>query len=178
MAGSMRSKIALYINHCCILLNIILLHGCNFVPIYSDKYIETNENNPLRSIEVQPITSIEGAEFCHLLSQLLPLSSKPKYLLKVQFDNDTLFTVIQKNSNISRQALYQIVKYQLIDIETKKILVSGTVRHMLSYNMLSSAFANYIETNSAVQNLTKHAAEEVRTRLMLYLNKTQKTQQF
>jgi len=144
----------------------LFLNSCGFKSPYKNQDLIQNKN--LNSIEIEPINSIEGAEFYHHLSNLLPKSYNTRYILKVQFSTRDSPLVIQKNADILRQTISQLIKYQLFDKMTSKELISGQFRLLSSYNAASSSYITYTESEKTLENLTKLAAEEIRTRLILY----------
>ena len=148
-----------------IFLLSLLLCSCGFKSPY--KHISINDND-LHSIEIEPIDSIEGAEFYQNLVNLLPSSQKAKYILKVQFHSMSSPLVIQKDADISRHTVSQLVKYQLFDKKTNQKITSGQFKLLSSYGSISSAYTTHVESQKTSENLTKLGAEEIRTRLILY----------
>jgi hypothetical protein len=140
---------------------------------FQSPYQSATYDNDLSAIEVESINTIEGAEFYQNLVEILPASQKIKYILKVQFQYVSSPLVIQKNADILRQTVSQLVKYQLLEKETNKQLTSGQFKLLSSYNSHYSAYKTHIESEKTSTNLTKLGAEEIRTRLILYFkNKT------
>ncbi|WP_425363830.1 hypothetical protein [Candidatus Tisiphia endosymbiont of Hybos culiciformis] len=148
---------------------LFLSTSCSLRPVYSNKY-SLQELNQLSAIEIEPIDSIGGAEFCYYLSSILPRSttSTTKYLLKVQFTNKSLPLIIQKNSDVLRETVSQTIQYRLVDIVTNQDVTSGTFRHVTSYSTASSPYHSYIENEKALEELTKQGANETLERLILY----------
>ena len=145
---------------------LFLLSACGFKPIYGNK--STSDNNALELIEIEPIESIAGTKFYQHLSDILPRSHSAKYLLKVQFGYGSVPLAIQKNSDVLRQTVSQQVTYQLLDKETNKELTHGQFKNTSSYSTTFSPYATYVESEITLENLSQYAAEEVRTRLILY----------
>lgn len=143
------------------------LSACVLRPVYGNKY---NINNNLGAIEIEAIDSIEGVEFYRYLQDIMPQSTSPKYLLKVQLANSSVPNVIQKNSDILREAITQIISYQLIDLKNNKIVTKGKFKLMDSYNTLFSSYASYVESEKALEVLVAQNAEEIRKRLFLYFS--------
>ncbi|WP_375318526.1 hypothetical protein [Candidatus Tisiphia endosymbiont of Oplodontha viridula] len=148
---------------------LFLCTSCTLRPVYSNNY-SPQELNQLSAIEIEPIDSIGGAEFCYYLSSILPKStiSTTKYLLKVKFTNKSLPLIIQKNSDVLREAVSQTIQYRLIDIITNQPVTSGTFRHITSYSTASSPYHSYIDNEKALEELAKQGAVEILERLILY----------
>ena len=152
----------------------LLLTSCGLRAVYSNKYTELKANNPLNAIDIEPIGSIDGTEFYHHLSTLLPRTTTAQYLLKVQFSNVSVPSAFQKNSDVMREITNQSIQYWLFDLKTNKELTSGKFKQMTSYSTMFSPYAAYVENEGALEDLTKHSAEEVRSRLILYFENNKK----
>lgn len=151
---------------------LLISASCNLRPVYNSKQ-NTGALNKLRAIEIQPINSVEGAEFSYHLTNILPPSEgiKAQYTLKVQFVNQKAPSILQKNSDILREAINQVVSYQLIDLQSNKAVASGKFNHLTSYSMDSAAYSSYMIGEGELELLTKQAAEEILKRLILYFTK-------
>lgn len=143
----------------------LLITSCAVRPVYSNKHII---NNNLNAIEIEIISSIEGAEFARYLYDIMPQLTSPKYLLKVQFVSGSTPSAIQKNSDVLREAIVQSISYQLISLKDNIIVTSGKFKLMNSYSTLFSPYASYIESERATEDLVTQNAEEIRKRLFLY----------
>ncbi len=151
---------------------LCFLASCNLQPVYSKKY-GSQISDQLSAIDIEPLKSIDGAEFEYYLSSILPkiATVKAKYLLKVKFTNVKLPSTIQKNSYVLRETVSQIVEYSLFDIMTGKKINSGKFRHIASYKIFSSPYDSYIEDELALEDLTRQSANGIRDRLILYFKK-------
>ena len=141
------------------------MSSCNLKPVYSEKY---SRNNDLEAIEVEPIRTIEGAEFYHRLTSILPQKAKAKYLLKAELISTTMPATIEKNSNVLREYVNQLVGYKLIDIESQKVLIEERFYQNTSYNAIFTPYATNVEKDRTGIDLAYQAAEEIRSRLILY----------
>ncbi|BDU60228.1 hypothetical protein FLA4_06380 [Candidatus Rickettsia kotlanii] len=145
------------------------MSSCNLKPVYSKKY---SRNNDLEAIEVEPIRTIEGAEFYHRLTSILPQKAQAKYLLKVKLIATTMpATTIEKNSNVLRGYINQLVIYKLIDIESQKVLIEEQFYQNTSYNAICTPYATNVERDETGIDLAYQAAEEIRSRLILYFTR-------
>ncbi|EAA25699.1 hypothetical protein rsib_orf465 [Rickettsia sibirica 246] len=144
------------------------MSSCNLKPVYSEKY---SRNNDLEAIEVEPIRTIEGAEFYHRLTSILPQKAQAKYLLKVKLITTTMPATIEKNSNVLREYINQLVRYKLIDIESQKVLIEEKFYQNTSYNAIFTPYATNVERDKTEIDLAYQAAEEIRSRLILYFTR-------
>ncbi len=130
-----------------------------------------NVASQLKAVEIEPMRSINGAEFYHHLSNILPSSEAvAKYKLIVKFSHTSVPIALQKNAEVLRQATSQLVKYRLIDKETGNELTSGRFKQVSSYSTTFAAYAVYAEEAMTFKNLSRQAAEEIYSRLLLYFN--------
>lgn len=159
-------------NYLIILACLFFCVSCSLKPVYYNKY-NAQGLSQLNTVEVEKIGSIDGAEFLYHLSNILPRdkSIDAKYMLKVEFSNSKLPSVIQKNSDVLWEIINQNVHYRLLDIKTGKEVTSGRFSHTNSYNIDSSVYSSYIASETATEDLTRQAAEEILARLVVYFNK-------
>lgn len=150
---------------------LLFVNGCNLKPVYDTKYNNIQVVENLEAIKIEPITTIEGTEFYHRLTSILPQKTKTKYILKVELAGTTMPATIEKNSNVLREYINQLVKYQLIDIENQKILIKEKFYQSTSYNAIFTPYASSIEKDKTGIDLTYAAAEEIRSRLILYFTR-------
>ncbi|MFV9929803.1 MAG: hypothetical protein AB8U82_02575 [Rickettsia endosymbiont of Haemaphysalis japonica] len=151
-----------------VIIIFFLMSSCNLKPVYSEKY---SRNNDLEAIAVEPIRTIEGAEFYHRLTSILPQKAQAKYLLKVKLIATTMPATIEKNSNVLREYINQLVRYKLIDIESQKVLIEEKFYQNTSYNAIFTPYATNIERDKTGIDLVYQAAEEIRSRLILYFTR-------
>ena len=148
-------------------ITLFLISACNLKPVYNAKY---NKSNDLEAIEVEPIETIEGAEFYYHLTSILPQKAKVKYLLKAELIATTMPATIGKNSNVLREYIGQSVSYKLIDIANQKILIEEKFYQTASYNAIFTPYAINIERDKTRIELAYQAAEEIRSKLILYFS--------
>ncbi|AFC73900.1 hypothetical protein [Rickettsia montanensis] len=151
-----------------VIIIFFLMSSCNLKPVYSEKY---SRNNDLEAIEVEPIRTIEGAEFYHRLTSILPQKAQAKYLLKVKLIATTMPATIEKNSNVLREYINQLVRYKLIDIESQKVLIEEKFYQNTSYNAIFAPYVTNVERDETGIDLAYQAAEEIRSRLILYFTR-------
>jgi hypothetical protein len=152
-----------------IFLSLFFCVSCGLKPVYSNKH-SSQINSQLGAIDIEPITSIAGAECYYYLASILPRTTKvpAKYLLKIIFISTFSPGTIQKNSDILREAISQSVSYQLLDISTHKEITSGHFNNITSSDSFSTPYGSEIESQKTLEDFTRHAADEVRERLILY----------
>ncbi|MGX6960910.1 MAG: hypothetical protein ACIPMY_06930 [Rickettsia endosymbiont of Pentastiridius leporinus] len=153
-----------------IIFLLLFVTSCNLKPVYDTRY-NSKINKDLEAIEVEPIKTIEGAEFYYRLTSILPGQGKAKYLLKAELTAAVMPATIEKNSDVSRQYINQLIKYKLINIETSKILIEEKFYQTTSYNSIFTPYATNIERDETGIDLAHAAAEEIHNRLILYFTR-------
>lgn len=145
---------------------VCLLASCGFKAAYHQDFATYPQ---LALIEIAAIESVEGAELCYHLAKLLPASPAPRYLLTITLSHTTSPLILQKNADTLREIINQQVTYQLIDKQTKQLMTSGHFVNISSYSTITSPYAAYVQSETTIINSSKQAAEEIRSRLILYL---------
>ncbi|MGI4776203.1 MAG: hypothetical protein ACRYE9_04715 [Janthinobacterium lividum] len=155
-----------------VIIYCLILSSCGFVPILSNDF---PDRESLGAIEVTPINSIEGAELRHHLVALLPKSDVIRYKLDIQITSSIMPNIIQKNSDIIRENINQIVSYSLIDISSGITLTTNQFAQTSSYNSIYNPYGSSVEQEFTRINLAKCGAEEIRRRLILHFGKVKAT---
>jgi hypothetical protein len=159
-----------------VLCAIFSLSSCGLRPVYSEKHYNKQASDNLSAIDVEQVGSIQGAEFYHRLISILPQKLETKYLLRAQFTEVVTPTIIEKNSNILRESINQLIKYQLIDITTDKVLISDQFHQTTSYNTIFMPYAASVEREKTGIELAHQAAQEIRNRLIIYFMQVKQRQ--
>ena len=145
---------------------LFFLTSCGFRPVYRS---EDTTRKFLEHIEISPITSVNGADFYNHLKNILPYGNEIKYILtnNITFIKD--ISIIQENSDILREIITVRVTYTLIDKGTGKIITSGKFSRLSSFNTTFSPYSNLVKQQDIQRNLAMISAEEVRNRIMLFI---------
>ncbi len=151
---------------------LFVLSACGFKPVYKTTDNKTYEL--LQKIELAPPCTIEGAEFYNQLKNIIPPPLHTEYILesKLQFSQD--FSIIQRNSDVLREIITLKVSYILREKMTDKTITSGKFTRLSSYNTSFSTYENLNKNQQTLTNLAIISAEEVRNRIILYIENSQK----
>ena len=157
-----------YIYSLFIIFPLLFLSSCGFSSIYKE------HNNPTRSalenIDVAMINSIEGADFYNHLQNIMPYSpATAKYTLIINCAFIKSISVIQKNSDVLRELVTIKVSYELKNKTTGDRLSSGNFSRLSSFNTTFSPYSNVVSQQDTQKNLAIMSAEEVRNRIMMFL---------
>lgn len=145
---------------------LFFLTSCGFRPVYR---AEDTTRKFLEHIEISPIASVNGADFYNHLENILPYENEIKYILtsNIAFLKD--ISIIQENSDILREIITVRVTYTLTDKGTGKIITSGKFSRLSSFNTTFSPYSNLVKQQDIQRNLAMMSAEEVRNRIMLFI---------
>jgi hypothetical protein len=151
---------------------LLSLTSCGFKPVYKTELNPTN--NFIQAIEILPISSPEGANYYNHLKNILPTGHNSKYTLDTSLSYDKDFSIIQKNSDVLREVVTVKVKYKLTESATDKIIVSGEFSRLASYSTNFSPYGNQANQQELQNTLAIMSAEEVRNRLILFIENNKK----
>lgn len=149
----------------------LFLSACGFSPLY----MTDAETGLLQTekIEVAPIADYNG----YLLKQGLENAFNPKkiqsgkkYILKVQLKNPSLSSQsIQGDSFASRKKVTLTAKYQLIDKETKKEMLSSSAQALGAFNVFYEPYTTYQAEKKQIEDLVQILVTNISTRVAAYL---------
>ena len=63
-----------------------------------------------------------------------------------------------------------MANFRLRDLDTRRVVLTGTSNAVVSYNVLQNDFSNVVAENDARRRGVKEIAEDIRLRLAAYLN--------
>ena len=156
-----------HLNPLLLIFLLLSISSCGFKAIYrSDDPIYKS----LANIDISPeSSSTEAADYYNHLKNILPYGKSAKYLLNTNFTFSKNFSVIQENSDILRETSTIIVTYKLTDKQSDKVITSNQFTRMSSFNSTFSPYSNAVKQQDVQKNLAIMAAEEVRNRIMLFI---------
>lgn len=154
---------------------ILLLTGCGFSPLY---YNDTESTHSViaqtQTIAIEPIAQYDG----YLLHNELERALNPqqnhqskKYILTVKLSAPS-FTdqSIQGNNFSSRKKMSLTAKYQLKDMQTKKILLSDSTRAIGAYNIFKEPYTTQMTQSKQKEDLIKILSQNISLRIIAYFN--------
>ncbi len=161
----MKNKKNTFFKNLIIIMLPLMLNACNNLEaVYKNK---SDSHQFLSDINLAPIDSIEGADFYNHLKNILPPQKSSKYRLTCSIVQAGGFSILHSNSDILRKNITITVSYTLKD-DSGKTIESSSFSRISSYNSSGSPYSTNAQGQAAKTNLTIAAAEEVRSRLILY----------
>lgn len=153
-----------------VLASLLFVSGCGFSPLYVQQ--EKNGITKTEQILVSPIAEYNG----YVLKQGLEDAFNPqkkhvakKYILNVSLKNPVLSSQsIQGDNFASRKKVTLAASYQLIDKETKKVLLSSSTKAYGAYNVFYEPYTTYQSEKKQVDNLVQILITNISTRVVSY----------
>tara|TARA_B100000989_G_scaffold87626_1_gene63164 strand:- start:1265 stop:1735 length:471 start_codon:yes stop_codon:yes gene_type:complete len=152
--------------------------GCGFQPLYSHGSGNSSQVlNQLARIQISPVESRIGQILRNFLQDKLTPSgvpSSPTYRLAISLEETRSDMAILRDSTSTFAKVKMKAQYQLINIETKGVLNSGTVISTTVFNIVSSEYANINAQKDARRRTVRIISETVKERLALFFLKNHK----
>jgi hypothetical protein len=94
---------------------------------------------------------------------------KKEYLLKIKLKKETNAAVIQTNSEVGRYNIKSLVEFEFYKLGNPKIIKSGSVTMISSFDTVSAEFADYTAENYTIANNVRQICDELKNRLAIIL---------
>ena len=150
------------------------LAACGFAPLHGRNDAD-NVPTELAAIQIEPIKDRVGQMMHNRLRDALNpngLPAKPRYYLKVTVAETIQETVVQRTAFAARANLNLSVGYALHDAATRAAIHSGTVTALSGYSYQLAPLGTLAGEKDARERAVADAADEIRTRLAIYLKST------
>ena len=164
------------------LLSLLLLSACGFTPMYGDqKNNQAQESSPLKPqfqfnhIEIAVIPNREGQFLRNALIDRFYTNGTPQnptYELRISPIREQIYDFdITPESEATRRQLRLSTDIALIDLETKKPILSRALTAIASSNVLESEFSTLVTEQYARENALNDLARQTERQLSLYFIK-------
>ena len=134
--------------------------GCGFQPIYAERAGD-DVLTTLAAIEVSPMRGRLGVEmYNHLRDGLSPGGKllSPTYQLQLEFQTNRVALITEQDSQVRRFNLVVAATYKLFEIESGRLLDTGTAHVVTSYNVIKT---NNFGTSIAEQEAQLRGVRQV-----------------
>ena len=152
---------------------LLALSGCGYQPLYGTTE-KGSAVDDLASINVKVIRDRTGQELHNYLRDEINPTGRPgaaaRYDLEVDLRETREALAIRTDETATRYNLNQTAQFKLRDIETGRIVLTGTSQAAVSYNVLRDDFSNVVSENNARRRGAHEIADDIRLRLAAYLN--------
>ncbi|PKQ08498.1 MAG: hypothetical protein CVT73_06970 [Alphaproteobacteria bacterium HGW-Alphaproteobacteria-12] len=153
------------------------LAGCGFSPLYAERN-DVFVTGELAMLDVVAPEDDLGREIKFSLLDILSSSgnppANPAYRVELApriYEEDV---AIERDADVTRKNLVLIVPFRMIDMATKKPVLTATSRSRSSYNRVNSEFANITASQDARTRITKAAANDIKLQLSIYFDRRAK----
>lgn len=126
----------------------------------------------LAAVTVPPIAGRAGWLVRNALKDRLgPTGLDPveRYRLDVILDQQLEGLGLLTNETIGRERLTLRARYQLVDTASGEVLLDATAGSDAGIDVVSGEYATIAAENTALENLSTQVADQIATRLALYL---------
>ena len=147
------------------------LAACGLKPMYAGGAGGTVAQG-LSSIDVAPIEGKAGWLVRNALTDRLGAGARSggaRYRLDVRLDDKLEGLGLLSDDTVARERRTLRARYQLVDLESDKIVLDGTVGSDAGIDVTSSEYATIAAEQTALENLAKELADRIVTRVALKL---------
>ncbi len=150
----------------------LLLAGCGFTPMYAVPEEGGGLVEKFSAIQVEPIADRVGQVVRNgLMDRLTPHGppGAPLYRLQVTLGETREGFGFRPDEAITRENLRLKATYRLVRTEDDKLVLEGSARSNLAYDIVQSDFANFSARQDARRRTAEQVINIIVVRLGLYL---------
>lgn len=150
---------------------LLPLAGCGFHPLYGEA-TQRRENPELASIVVQPIRDRYGQQLELALREALNpqgLDVKPRFELEVGVTTIRSDLGIQRDASSTRARIDAYATVYLSEFPGGKRIYTSRAQSTSAFNILQDGYAAQVAEEDARTRTVRELADEIRTRLALFL---------
>lgn len=148
----------------------LALSACGLQPMYAGGGSGTVARG-LAAVQVSPIEGQSGWLMRNALSDRMSAggTADPRYRLDVRLDDKLEGLGLLSNDTITRERRTLRARYQLVDLDSGKIVLDATAGSDAGIDVVSSEYAVIAAEQTALENLTREVADQIVTRVALRL---------
>jgi LPS-assembly lipoprotein len=150
----------------------LALPGCGLHPLYAGGSSGVVAKT-LTQVEVAPIPGKAGWLMGNALNDRVAANgTKPRYRLEVKLDDKIIALGIRADDSVTRERRTLRARFQLIDLADGSVLLDATAGSDAGIDVVSSEYAVIAAENTALENLTPIVADQIVSRVGLYVQRT------
>ena len=168
-----------------VIVSAVGLQGCGFQPKHTSSSATSASSTQrgvisarLAAIKVDEIIGDAGLKSRlgqilrgQVLRELQSNGAAPTaYRLSMRYDLEETGLGVREDDAITLVNVKLVAHYDLIDIETDKLLFTGSSRSLVTYDLVQSDYANLAAQQDAHKRLAAEVARQVVTRLGMFLS--------
>ncbi len=154
---------------------MLFIAACGFRPLYGGTNTLTGGTSTHDQIWIDQIPDYTGLTLRNALIDRFyhnGTPDNPAYLLKVTLTANSRDLAIRKNDTTTRAQIVYRADYALVERTSQKIVDSGSIRAIGSYNILESQYTTIVTQEAASRQALEELADKLTLRMGVVLEKT------
>jgi len=150
---------------------LLTLSACGFTPLYGTHNGAAVEDR-LATVALDNIPNRDGQKLrLRLMDRFYGAQAPqtPLYKLGMSYSSSRENLSIQRNDVATRARLTMVARYSLTDLATNTVVLQGSERAFMSYNILTGPYATIAAEEDATDRGLTQLADLVTNRVALYL---------
>jgi LPS-assembly lipoprotein len=150
------------------------LGGCGLHPLYAGGS-QSPITRSLGAIEVAPIAGRSGWLMRTTLEDRFGAAghATPRYRLEVELDDQITGFGVRADDAVTRERRALRVRFRLRDAESDTVVLDATAGSDAGVDVVGSEYATIAAEQTALENLTHEVADQIVTRIGLYMARTE-----
>ncbi len=151
----------------------LLLAGCGLQPLYGGG-ASGSVAQTLRSVTVGPIEGRSGWLVRTALEDRLgvPQAGAAAYRLEILLDDEIAGFGIRRDDAVTRERRTLRARYRLVDVAKGTVLLDATAGSDAGIDVVGSEYATVAAEQTALERLSKEVADQIVTRVALYVRRS------
>ena len=156
------------------IFSVLSLSACGYRPLYGAASANPATEANLAAIEIAPLYERTG-QILHteLGRRLYPRGGQAgitTHILRITTTQSTTNLAVAKNTAATRANYRLNASYQLIRKSDQRPVLSNSIFSTISYNILSSDYANTVAAKNARERAAMDISEQLAQRMAIYFN--------
>ncbi len=171
-ATSTAPRVAARLGVLLLLLGLAGLAGCGFRPVYappgSDEAVSAEQ---LAAVRIEPLRDRTGQQLHNFLRDELNPDGQPinpLYSLQVDVKRRTQKLAFREDETATRANIILNSSFVLRDVEDDRVLYSGRVNSILSYNILNEPYPTLVSEQETLRRGLQELSQNIKLRLAVY----------
>jgi LPS-assembly lipoprotein len=159
------------------LLCLLVVAGCGFRPVYAPAAAgEADAADRLAAVRIEPLKDRAGQQLHNFLrDELNPKGQpiNPDYKLQVELSQRTEKLAFRQDETATRANIILNSAFVLRAAEDDRVLYSGSVSSINSYNILDEQYPTDISRADATERGLRELSQSIKLRLAVYFSTAQ-----
>ena len=150
------------------------LSACGWRPLYGTDPAGRSTVAEMQTIAIQRIPDRVGQILHnHLRDRLTPrgVPRAPRYSLSVKVAISKIGLAIEPDAEITRSNFRLQASFQLIDLRTRRAVLTGSTFSVGSFNLVRSDFANVVAEQDVERRTAREVSDQIATRVAIFFSR-------